>query len=199
MKSLQDATRSILTKPTPQALIELQGALLALEGPDEASEDVLEVAGHFYTYLSELQSKVTARDYSELASHLDIGAVGVVALENVILGHGQDFWKQMLLGGLGEGLMVAASRQYIKAWQAEAGLVHGEATWYLGQSLWRVSRRLQPDLTVEERWQAIERLLAPARDPETPDSVRALLLGRIFQVLLLTHLGRLLASTEDDS
>jgi hypothetical protein len=199
MKSLQDATRSILTRPTPEALVALQGALLALEGHDEGVQQALEVAGHFYSYLRELQSKVTARDYSELASRLDIGAVGSVALENLVSGDGGELWKRLLLGGLSEGLMVAASRQYIRAWQVEAGLVHGAATWYLGEALWRTSQRMQPDLPVQERGQAIESLLAPARDPDTPAPAKALLIGRIFQVLLLSYLDQLLSTIGEGS
>jgi hypothetical protein len=199
MDNLQDAARSILTRPTPEALVVLQGALLALEDHDEAVQRALEVAGRFHRYLGELQSKVTARDYSELASRLDIGAVGAVALENLICGEGEALWKRLLLGGLGEGLMVAASRQYIRAWQVEAGLVHSEATWYLGEALWHTSRRMQPNLSVRERREAIETLLTPARDPDTPASVKALLIARIFQVLLLSHLDRLLPTASEES
>lgn len=199
MISLQDSVRSILTRPTPEALVSLQGALLALEGQEEAVQPALEVAGHFHRYLRDLQSKVTARDYSELASRLDIGAVGAVALESLICGDGEDLWKRLLLGGVGEGLMVAASRQYIRAWRVEAALVHSEATWYLAEALWRVSQRMQPGLPVQERRQAIENLLAPARDPDTPASAKALLIGRIFQVLLLSHLDHLLSAVSEGS
>jgi hypothetical protein len=199
MKTLQDATRSILTRPTPEALVALQGALLALECDEGAVQQALEVAAHFHSYLCELQSKVTARDYSELASRLDIGAVGAVALENLVCGEGQELWKRLMLGGLGEGMMVAASRQYIRAWQVEAGLVHSEATWYLGEALWRASRHMQPDLPIQERQKAIESLLAPASDPDTPASAKALLIGRIFQVLLLSHLDHLLATIGEGS
>ncbi len=193
MKSLRDAVGPILTRPTPEALLTLQGALLALDGHDELVQQALQVAGHFYRYLSELQSKITARDYSELASRMDIGAVGAVALENLVSADGEELWKRLLLGGLGEALMVAASRQYIRAWRVEANLVHSEATWYLNEALWRASRWMQPDLPVEERGQAIETLLAPTRDPDTPASAKALLIGRIFQVLLLSHLNHLLS------
>jgi hypothetical protein len=197
MKSLQDAIQPILSHPTPAALVEVQGALLALGG--EASGPVLEIAGHFYAYLNELQSKVTARDYSELASRLDIGAVGAVALENILAGKDESLMQSLLLGGLGEALMVAASRQYIKGWEVEAGLVHSRTAWYLAEALWRTSEAMQPELAAEARWQAIESLLAPARDPDVAAPVKALLLGRIFQVLLLAYLARLQPDGEGGS
>jgi hypothetical protein len=191
MKKLQDVVRSILSQPTPDDLVALQGALLAFDRRSVAVERALDIAGHFHTYLTELQSKIAARDYSELASRLDIGAVGSVALENLIDTEGEHLWQRFLLGGLGEALMVAASRQYIKGWQVETGLVHTRAAWYLTEALWRASADMQPDLASERRWQAIQALLAPAYDPDVPAPDKATLLGRVFQMLLLTHLAGL--------
>jgi hypothetical protein len=195
MKSLADAIQPILSQPTPEALVELQGALLASGHAGPEVHRTLDAAGHFYNYLSELQSKVSARNYSELASLLDIGAVGAVALESIISAESHNFWQRMLLGGLGESLMVAASRQYVKGWEIETGLVHSQAAWYLTEALWHASGQTQPHLPAETRWQAIHQLLAPARDPDLPAPAKALLLGRIFQMLLLTHLARLLSDS----
>lgn len=197
MKNLQDTLASVLSEPTPHALVELQGALLASGQEGEARDQALEVAGHFYTYLTALQSKITARDYSELASLLDIGAVGMVALENIVHGEEEDFWGRLLMGGMAEGLMVAASRQYIKGWRAETELVHSQAAWYLSETLWHASCDMQPDLPVDERWQAIQSLLAPAYDADVPASHKAVLLGRVFQLLLLAHLARLLTPFQE--
>jgi hypothetical protein len=191
MKSLQDALQPILSRPTPESLAALQGVLLALDQQEEGVDRALEIAGHFYTYLGELQSKITAKDYSELASRLDIGAVGVVALENIVATKKEEFWKRFLLGVMGEGLMIGASRQYIKAWEVETGLVHNRATWTLTEALWRTSVKMQPDLPPDRRWQAIQSLLAPAHDPNVPAADKAVLLGRVFQMLLLTHLAQL--------
>jgi hypothetical protein len=191
MKSLEEAAQAVLSHPTPQALQDLQGALLVLDRDDDAAAQALEVAGRFYSYLSELKGKIAARDYSELASRLDIGAVGAVALENLIAGQPETLWRKLLLGSLGEGLMVAASRQYIRAWKVETSLVHTQAAWYLAEALWRTSHETQPGLDPAERWQAIASLLAPAHEPQVPAPEKATLLGRVFQLLLLTHLARL--------
>jgi hypothetical protein len=192
MKSLQEAIQPILNEPTPRALVDLQGALLAQGDGGPAREGALQLAGAFYDYLSELQSKLAARDFSELASRLDIGAVGAVALENLLGGEGEEFWKRLALGGIAEGLMVAASRQYVKGWQVETSLVYSRAAWYLSQALWQLSSETQTDLADGRRWEAIQTLLAPARDPEVSATDKALLLGRIYQILLLTYLARLL-------
>ena len=196
MKSLAEVLQPILVSPTPGALVALQGALLASELEEEAVETALEIAGQFHTYLSELQSKITAKQYNEVASRLDIGAVGTVALENIVATKKEEFWKRLMLGGLGESLMVAASRQYIRAWDAETRLVHTQAAWYLSEALWRASRQMQPALRPEQRWQAIQDLLAPAYAAETPAPAKAVLLGRVFQMLLLTHLARVWRAVE---
>jgi hypothetical protein len=192
MKTLKEAVGPMLSHPTPEALIELQGVLLVSGQRGDDVDRALEIAGHFHAYLNELRSKIAARDYSELASRLDIGAVGMVALENIVATKEEEFWQRLILGGLAEGLMVAASRQYVKGWQVETQLVHGQATWFLTEALWRASNEMEPSLPPEQRWQAIQALLAPARDAGMPASDKAVLLGRVFQMLLITYLARLL-------
>jgi hypothetical protein len=200
METLNQAIGSILTEPTPEALVALQGALLICGQQEEAASRALEITDQFHAYLGELQSKLAARDYSELASRLDIGAVGAVALENIIAAERDNFWQRLVLGGTAEALMVAASRQYIKAWEVETGLAHSRAAWYLAKALWHASCSMQPDLESDQRWRAIQDLLAPAHDPEVPASSKALLLGRVFQILIITTLAPLLSTSprEDD-
>lgn len=192
MKSLEEVVVQVVSRPTPQALVDLQGAILASGKSGPVVDQALDVAGHFYLYLSDLESKLSARNFSELASRLDIGAVGAVAMENLIAGPvGEDLWKRLMLGGLSEVLMVAASRQYIKGWQLESQLVHRQAAWYLTEALWRASSTAQADAPVETRWEVISSLLAPARAADVAPEAKAVLLGRVFQILLLTLVGRL--------
>lgn len=196
MEHVPDLLQPILSAPTPAALVALQGVLLQSGGQAGAAE-ALAVAGEFHAYLSELQSKLTAKEFNELASRLDIGAVGVVAMQTLVTtGRGEKFWERLLLGALGETLMVGASRQYIRAWDVETGLVHSRAAWYLAEILWRASAEMQPDLDPRRRWQAIEQLLAPAHSAGVPAPDKAALLGRVFQILLLTYLARLLPIPE---
>jgi hypothetical protein len=200
MITLQAAVLPVLTRPTPAALVTLQGTLLASGPQGDVQTRALEVAGHFHAYLCDLQSKLGARAYSELASWLDIGAVGAVALESVVATERGKLFQSLLLGGLGEALMVAASRQYIKAWEIEAGLAHSRAAWFLSEALWHASSELQPEMAQDQRWQAIQSLLAPVDDPDVPGTSKALLLGRVFQILLLTHLAHLqLLAGDSDS
>lgn len=198
MFSLRDAVVPILSLPTPAALVDLQGALLAQEEQNKAVKQALEITGRFHAYLSELQSKIGARSYSELASRLDIGAVGAVVLENMLSSESKDFWMQFLLGGLAETLMIAASRQYIKGWDVETRLVYTEAAWYLTEALWHTSVQMQPKVAAEQRWETIQLLLAPVHDLEIPAQDKAVLLGRIFQMLLVTYLASIVQDPEKE-
>jgi hypothetical protein len=51
---------------------------------------------------------------------------------------------------------------------------------------------MQPDLPPTQRWQSIASLLSPAQREDTPAPDKAVLLGRVFQMLLLTYLCRML-------
>jgi len=146
--SFQDLLGRLLTEPSPADLLALQTRLLVAEADPEraaAAGCALAVAREFNAYLSELEAKISARQYSELASLLDIGAVGAVALENLIEA-GETLKQRLLLGGLSEALMIAASRQYVRAWGREMKPVHMRAVWFLRAELWRLSIAGRPDM-----------------------------------------------------
>ena len=192
--SYEDLLGRLITEPSPADLLALQTRLLVAESSAErkdAARQALEVAREFHAYLSELEAKYHARDYSELASLLDIGAVGAVALENLIE-VGESLTQRILLGGLSEVLMVAASRQYVKAWSREIQPVHMKAIWFLRAALWRLSVEGRPDMRADERIALVDGLLAPVLGSEEADQMRPALLGRLFQVLLLIHLAQAL-------
>jgi hypothetical protein len=194
MMELRPVIQQVLIAPTPAALWELYGRLLATG----ADASLIELVGAFHHYLHNLKSKADARQYSEVASMLDIGAVGGVAVQNLIGGAhkagdgANDLMKRFLMGTVSESLMVLASRQYVKGWQSELHSVHSQATWFLARELWQVSAEMQPDLPAEERWAHIDRLLTPARDSGTRNEVKAVFLGWLFQIVLLRRLAPLL-------
>jgi hypothetical protein len=185
-----------MTEPSPTDLLALQTRLLVAESNAdraEAARQALDVAREFHAYLSELEAKYSARDYSELASLLDIGAVGAVALENLIEA-GESLTQRLFLGGLSEVLMVAASRQYVKAWSREIQPVHMKAIWFLRAALWRLSLKGRPEMRAEERIALVDGLLAPTLGGVEVEQIWPALLGRLFQVLLLIHVAQVLPS-----
>jgi hypothetical protein len=184
LSRLKDLLSHIAHEPTCDDLWTLRGTLLACTHDRAEGQLVNDIAREFYIYLSELQSKMTAHQYNELASRLDMGSVGMLALQDIILEQ-ENLWKNLLLGGIGEGLMILASRQYIKAWEQELRSVHRRAAWTLYGVLWQLSNQYQPAMANNERRALIETILAPATSEDTPFETKALLLLRLFQTVLL--------------
>ena len=195
MDMLAQALETVLRQPQPMALVALQEALLLDVAPSPDRDRALDLVHHFYRYQTDLQTMLTARQYSELASWLDVTAVGLVALEEVLRGRAASM-RDLLIATASEGAMVLGSRQYIKSWAVEVGPIHGEAAWTLREALWRLSEETQPDLPPASRLDAVRRTL-PESLSQAPNSAQAVVLGRLFQTLLLIRVGRLLAERRD--
>jgi hypothetical protein len=190
---LEQKLSLVLAQPTPVALWDLRAELLALADrlPSDGQREAgwtLEIVRQFHNYLAELYSKMTAREYSQLASRMDMGSVGMLAIQD-LLTERERLLESLFLGGLSEGLMVLATLQYVKAWEAETALAHDQAIWWLFEGLWRLSREFRPEMGGEERRKLIDGLLAPARSEESKPAVKVALLARLFQVLLVGSLG----------
>lgn len=178
---------TLLGQPTPAGLWQLRGELLQLGVPPQAA--IWSSLDEFYHFLNELVANATAREYSHFASLLDIGAVGGVAVQNLLSQeNGGVLWQRMLAGGLSESLMVMAARQYVKAWEEEMAALYRAAAWNLYRALWQVSLALKPELAPDARRAHLEELLAPLQDEQTPGSASAVLIARLYQFLLLIHL-----------
>ncbi|MFB3854637.1 MAG: hypothetical protein ACE148_12530 [Vicinamibacterales bacterium] len=191
--ALEISLARLLEKPEPDALWELRADLLALLDRAPASERPraewsLTVAGRFHEYLSNLAGTMTARDYSQWASQLDMGSVGLLALQDLVTDREQVL-KKLFLGGMSEALMVLASRQYVKAWQAEARQVQADTLWWLFEALWKLSRELRPGLAPAERRADIDSLISAARSADSPPALQAATMVALFEAVLIASLG----------
>jgi len=183
----------VLTKPAPDTLWTLRADILEMWdrlAPDRrpSADWTLEVIGRFHHYLADLQSKMTAHDYSRLASRMDLGSIGLLAVQDLVADR-ELLFKKLFLGGLSEGLMVLATLQYTKAWRTEVTLVNDEARWWIFEGLWRVSRDLRPDAPPEQRRAQIEALMAPLHTADITPALEAAVIARLFQVLLVGSLN----------
>jgi len=177
-----------LTSPTPAALWTLRADLLE----DGASPDgqAFEIIGEFHAFLDRFATSTSSRDLNHLASKLDIGAIGGVVLEQLFESpNAKDLAMRVLTGGISEGLMVLASRQYVRAQEGELAALFRDVAWSLYHRLWQWTAEANPDLEASERRQLLDRVTAPLRDVQTPSSIKAVLAGRLFQVLLLGRLS----------
>ena len=184
-----NALTAVLTQPTPDNLWQLRSQLLESALPaDNPAWDILD---KFFTFLNDLQGHMSTREYTELASKLDVGAVGAVAMQGLLEAHpdSDSFWQQLGLGIISESLIIAASRQYIKGAQAEIEALFRGAAWHAYQAWWHFSATMRPEMDNKERRQLLDNLFNTIHHPDVSDEAKALLLGRLFQILLLAQLG----------
>jgi len=186
----------VLSSPTPAELWNLRADLLEA-GVDEGAE-VWAVIGEFHDFLDRLATGTSSRNFSELASRMDVSAVSGVLLEQLLERHdARDLAVRVLSGVLSEGLMVLATRQHVRAWQGELAAVFRGAAWYLYGAMWRWAEGLRPELGAGDRRHLLDRLFAPLLEPGSPEAVQAVLVGRLFQILLVSHLAAALRKVPD--
>lgn len=193
--SIQNSFLSLLKAPSAKALWRLRAELLQAES--FSTSPIWHVLDGYHRFLVDLSASVSAHEFSKLATLYDIGALGGVALENVLQSNltGKEIFKRLLVGGASEGLMVLASRQYVQAFEVETAAVYESAAWQLHDELWRLSRRSQPDLQPKDQLHSIAQLLAPIKDKRTSSSDKALTISYLYQTLLLAHLKLILDQT----
>jgi hypothetical protein len=184
--SIREPLERALAAPTAADLRRLRSEMLASDYPTESP--TWRLVEEFHRYLDQLSTGTTSREYSELASKLDIGAVGGVVLEQLIEHEGpEDLALRFLTGVLSEGLMVAATRQHIKAWEGELSAVHRGAAWFLYGEMWRWTRRRNPKLSGADRRVLLDRLFEPVHSADGSGFAKAVLLGLLFQLLLAAY------------
>ena len=183
--SMRDSLAEALASPSPEALWGLQGDLLETGVPAGAA--VWEVLAEFHGFLDRLATATSSREYSHLASKMDIGAVGGVVVEHVLeTKDPREIGMRLLTGLFSEGLMVLASRQYVKAAEGELeGLYRGAAR-YLYRATWHWSEQQNEGLDAGERRRLLDRVFAPVFDTKMNGAQKALLLGQLFQILLVS-------------
>ena len=173
-----------LVSPTPEGLWKLRADLL--ESGTAPDDRLLEIIGEFHSFLDRFATSTS----SLLASKLDIGAIGGVVLEQLFESPDtKDLAMRILTGGISEGLMVLASRQYVRAQEGELAALFRDVAWTLYQRLWQWTAEANSNLGTSERRQLIDKITQPLLDTDASNVVKAVLTGRLYQVLVLAHLG----------
>jgi len=182
---IPESLTEMITAPSTAGLWRLRGDLLASGVPPDRHSCLLIAA--FHDYLNRLQTGTSSRDFSHLASKLDISAISGVILERLAeAGDSSEMAMGILSGALTEGLMVLATRQHVHAWEGELSAVHRDAAWFLYDQLWRWTVERSPDLAPEDRRLLLDGLFEPALAPAGSGLIKAVLLGRLFQILIVS-------------
>lgn len=186
----------VLTSPSSAELWRLRADLL--QAGVHRGTEVWQVLDEFNGFLDRLATSTSSRNLSELASKMDVSAVSGVLLEQLLEKHDpRELAVRVLSGVLSEGLMVLATRQHVRAWQGELAAVTRSAAWYLYGAMWRWAEGLRPELDAAERRRLLDRVFEPLLDRESSESVQVALAGRLFQVLLLSHLAAAVRSPSE--
>ena len=182
--SIRETLSRTLTRPTPQDLWCLRAELLEAGAPPDAR--VLKVIAEFHQFLEQLHTGSASRHYSELASRLDVASISGVILERLLEPQSaRELALSLLTGALSEGLMVLATRQHVKAWEEGLGSVCSGAAWFLYEELWRWARESKPELPAAERRRLLDMLFKPLCSAESGGFSRSILIGALFQLLLV--------------
>jgi hypothetical protein len=186
MIALSSTLAEVLSKPTPETLWHLRADLLEYGlGSDSR---LLIIVDEFYRFVNQLVASSTAREYSHIASILDMAAVAGVAVQNLLEEKdSEEWWRRFVVGAASEGMMVLAARQYVKAWEVEMRSDYNAAAWFLAQEYWHLSMDLQPDLASKRRRELIDQLFGPFLEEQVEGSVKVGLIVRLFQILLLAR------------
>jgi hypothetical protein len=184
---LGNSLQAVVVSPTAGSLWRLRADLLeAGLGTDSRVWSLLE---EFHGFLDHVSTGASSRDHSQLASALDISAISGVILERLAeQGEADEQALRLMSGMLSEGLMALATRQHVKAWAGEMDAVFRSAAWSLYEKLWRWTQKRTPGLPAAGRRRLLDELLSPAMSPDASDLHKAALIGRLFQLLILSAL-----------
>ncbi len=186
--SIRESLLSVLKNSTAADLWKLRSDLL--EAGLSYGDRVWNVMEKYQHFLEQLASCMTSRYHSDLASKLDIGSISGVVLERVLEPQGgRELALSLLAGALSEGLMVAATRQHVKAWEEGIASYIKSTAWYLYGELWWWTQEVNPGLPAAERRRQLDALFAPVFEPAQECSHQAVLLGLLFQILLLGRIS----------
>lgn len=192
---IREPLNRVLSEPTPHSLWEFRSHLLA--SGLEAESPIWGILQSFHTFLSDLNARMTARQYSQYASLLDISALGGVMLEKVLESEsGQELARSLFGTLMSEGLMALGTRQHIKAWEAEMESTFSAAGWTLYEQIWRLSEIAKPELDGELRKRLVDQLIAPILNVDSSGMLKGVLIGRLFQLVLAWAVAPLIKPTD---
>lgn len=180
-----DNLMTVLTTPTPAAIWQLRGDLL--ESGWSHDSVLFEIIGRYYTFLDGITATLTAVQYNEWAHWLSIGSGFATLAESYMQVGTSDLMSVLFPSGISEALEVFSSHQYVKSAEAQLHTHINQAAYHLYNTFWIISSTAQPHLSNSDRRHHLEHLFNIIHTTEN-EMVKGVLIGRLFQYLLLTQL-----------
>jgi hypothetical protein len=185
---LIEALSRTLSYPTTENLWQLRAELLETGVPPGGR--VWAILGEYQRFLDQVRTSTESRQYSELASQLDIASISGIVVERFLEPQGaRELALSVISGILSEGLMAIATRQHVKAWKAGLASVCAGSAWFLYEEMWHWARRKKPELNTGERRRLLDLLFAPVCSANPGDVSTVHLIGSLFQLLLISEVA----------
>ncbi|MBI4416061.1 MAG: hypothetical protein HY557_03660 [Euryarchaeota archaeon] len=160
----------------------------------EALDRALGLAGTAYAFVTELRGFEAQKGRSEAASLFDLGAIGVLAVENVLTADKVTL-PRLLMSGLSEALVYLASRQYVAGSREVLHAIYRQHASSMYGELWMLAtdhrKRLSPQ-DVRQMQRGIEEFFGRLDGPDIPVEARIVVLFQFYALLLTLRAAELL-------
>ena len=205
-EGIQVQARAITDRYDETTLAALRSHLLGLEaflrsnpkvGTAEAREELahaLRLVDAAYAFASELQGFLAQKQHTELASLFDLGSIGVLGIENVLTAEKPSLVR-VLMAALAEGLVFAASRQYVAGARDLLAVVYRTHAAAMHRELWALATDRRKGMTandVKEVQANIGVFFRKLEANDVPPETRVRILKEFFVLVLVIRVADLL-------
>jgi hypothetical protein len=168
----------MLQNPTPDEIIKLQPALIALS-QNEAVQKAYTVVTLFYNYMAAIQAQVEPTKLPSVISSLAALVAGISVSKDIfkpddpnVLQSSPDVLKSTLA--------TLNSLSFVRQWEANFATTHVQTVWQLYEYYWRMSLDLQPYLNLGERDITLGNLFKQCHSPSVEPAVKIITVMQLF-------------------
>jgi hypothetical protein len=208
--SYKAALREAVERLDEPALLALRGELQVAQGwfasrRDEGRAALAGAAVDAVTRLAQFTAEIrgfgASRASAERASVLDLGAISVLAVENLLTAE-RITPMRLFMSGLSEGLMFLASRQYVHGGNAVLEATYRAHRVAVQDALWSVAMDFREPEGLEslrEARRSIDDVFGRLDDPGVPIGARVALLHVLYALVAIVRCARLLKAMDGDA
>jgi hypothetical protein len=157
-------------------------------------EELLEISGSFYQFLSNIKGSVTATDFNKLARLLNTSGDVVEAIEEILTAEDVKFWE-ILASGLALVLDYAGSTAYISSALENAETVVKADSLIVYDRLWGLIHKYNQSATpvqLKEINLTMNTFFKHLSDKNINLTERITLVTRLYQLLCMIYMARII-------